>query len=277
MEKRRIRLIGLDLDGTVFDDEKRISPHTMEVLQRALDRGIVVLPATGRPVSGIPAQFFQLRGMNYAVTSNGALVVRFQPFQVLHQCYLPQQQALAAWERLSREDCICDLFCGGQGYTTQSNRDRIPDFAPAPLLEYIYQSRQVVPDLRRFLEAHPEGVEKLTLFFQDLGLRDQVQREMRETYGLAAEVGAPYNLEISAPEADKGKGLLALAAALGIPREQVMACGDSGNDRAMLQSVGLAVAMANSKPEVLAVADYVTKSNQEDGVAWAMEQLVEGL
>lgn len=277
MEKRTIRLIALDLDGTVFDEEKRIPPKTAAALRRALEQGITVLPATGRPICGLPEAFLALKGMNYAITSNGALVAQLRPFRVLHRCCLSQAQALAAWDRLAQEDCLCDLFCDGQGYTTQSNRDRVPVYAPANLLDYVYRSREVVPDLRRFLEERPEGVEKLTLFFKDLALRDRMQREISQTLGLSAVVGAPHNLEISAPEADKGRGLLALAKALDIPPEETMACGDSGNDLSMLQAAGLAVAMGNGTPEVLAAADYITKSNQEEGVAWAIERLVKNL
>lgn len=270
-------MVALDLDGTVLDDQKRITPRTLETLQRALSCGVIVLPATGRTVEGIPKELLALRGLNYAVTSNGALVVRLEPREVLHRCLLARETALAVWDLLAREDCVCDVFSGGQGYTSPWNRAHVHEYAPPELLGYVYASREVVPDLRAFLLTQTDGIEKLTLFFRDLALRDRLQRELRERFGLAAVVGAPHNLELSDARADKGRGLLALAAALGVPREETLACGDSGNDRTLLEAAGVSVAMANSTPEILALADFVTRSNQEDGVAWALEQLVEGL
>ena len=70
-----IRLIALDLDGTVFDDEKRISARTLQAIHAALDRGVDVVPATGRQAGGIPAEFLQMPGVRYALTANGASVV----------------------------------------------------------------------------------------------------------------------------------------------------------------------------------------------------------
>ena len=86
----------------------------------------------------------------------------------------------------------------------------------------------------------------------------------------------PNNLEINARGVTKGRGLLVLAETLGLSRSQVMACGDSGNDLTMIQNAGLGVAMANATPEVLAAADFVTASNNEDGVAKAIERFVLG-
>ena len=69
-----IRILGLDLDGTVFDDRKEITPRTLAAMRAAIDRGVIVLPATGRPVSGVPEQFLHMQGVRYALTSNGATV-----------------------------------------------------------------------------------------------------------------------------------------------------------------------------------------------------------
>lgn len=274
MEQRNIRLIALDLDGTVFDDQKRISPHTMAVLQKALDAGIHVLPATGRPACGIPEEIFRLRGVSYAITSNGASVVQLSPRRVLYACPLPRDKALAVWDAAQKYDCLCDVFCDGQGYTTAEQRARLGAYVPGNLIPYVLQSRETVPHLRQLLLERAGGVEKLSLFFRRDAERDAALAEIADVYGLSAVVGAPHNLEVSAPEANKGRGLRALADTLGIPREETMACGDSGNDLAMLRAAGCAVAMGNAVPEVKAAAHFITKSNQEDGVAYAVETLV---
>ena len=86
-----IRLIALDLDGTVFDDKKNISPRTLAAMQAALDKGIAVVPATGRTVEGVPEQFLNLPGVRYALTSNGATVADLQTGETLvSQCFDPR-------------------------------------------------------------------------------------------------------------------------------------------------------------------------------------------
>ena len=103
---------------------------------------------------------------------------------------------------------------------------------------------------------------------------DAPVRALLEEFGLKSVSGGTNNDEITAPGADKGAGLLALADHLGIPREQTMACGDSENDLAMLDAAGFAVAMANSEACVFPHADAVTASNEEDGVAKAVYKYV---
>ena len=75
-QKRKIRLIGLDLDGTLLSDKKELLPYTREVLRRAIERGIVVLAATGRPWTGIPQELREFPGIRYALTANGARIIK---------------------------------------------------------------------------------------------------------------------------------------------------------------------------------------------------------
>ena len=84
MEKRKIRMIGLDLDGTVFNNEKMITEHTREVLAEAIRQGGVVLPATGRPECGLPEQFLAIPGVRYALTSNGARIIDLVKRKVIY-------------------------------------------------------------------------------------------------------------------------------------------------------------------------------------------------
>ena len=94
MDKRKIRMIGLDLDGTVFNDAKIITPHTKEVLAEAIRQGVVVLPATGRPEWGLPEEFLKIPGVKYSVTSNGARVIEVPSGKTVYQVLLPVDGAL---------------------------------------------------------------------------------------------------------------------------------------------------------------------------------------
>ena len=218
-----IRLIAVDLDGTVLNDRKQLTPRTAAALTEAAARGVEIVPATGRTAAGLPVELLALPGVHYAITSNGARMMDLASGRAVRELYLARETALAAFDILARYDCVTDLFQDGRGYTTEANRAA---------------------------EVAALGVDVVS--------------------------SLPLNMEINAAGVDKGAGLLALAEQLGLPASALMACGDGGNDTAMVAAAGLGVAMANAFPEVKAAARYVTASNNEDGVARAVETFVLG-
>ena len=269
-----IRLIAVDLDGTVLNDRKQLTPRTAAALTEAAARGVEIVPATGRPTTGLPAELLALPGVRYAITSNGARTADLASGRAIRN-YLPLDKALAAYDILQRYDCMADLFQDGQGYTTEANRAIVPRFVPENLRDYVLRTRTPLPDLRAFIAQQAQGIEKLTIFFLDEAER---QRAWAEAAALGVDVvsSLPLNMEINAAGVDKGAGLLALAEQLDLPASALMACGDGGNDTAMVAAAGLGVAMANAFPEVKAAAQFVTASNNEDGVALAVEKFVLG-
>ena len=270
-----IRLLALDLDGTVLDDRKQLTPRTIAALTAAARQGVLIVPATGRTDAGLPAELLALPGVRYAITSNGARMMDLAAGRSICELYIPRDKALAAYDVLTRYDCLLDLFQDGQGYTTEANRAVVPRFVPENLRDYVLRTRRLAPDLRAFLAGQDRGIEKLTLFFLDEGQRQKAWAEVA-ALGLDVVSSLPLNMEVNAAGVDKGAGLLALAERLGLPASALMACGDGGNDVAMLRAAGLGVAMANAAPEVKAAADTVTASNNEDGVARAVETFILG-
>ena len=119
-------------------------------------------------------------------------------------------------------------------------------------------------------------MDKVQGLFADMKEREQAWQELKQFDSLELVGSLKYNIEINAAGVNKGKGLLELGEILGISREEIMAFGDGDNDIAMLREVGFGVAMQNADEEVKAVADYVTGSNDEDGVAKAFARLVIG-
>ena len=195
--------------------------------------------------------------------------------RAVRELYLPREKALAAFDILARYDCVTDLFQDGKGYTTEDNRAAAYRFVPENLRDYVLRTRTVLPDLREFIAAQERGIEKLTIFFLEEAERQKAWAEVA-ALGVDVVSSLPLNMEINAAGVDKGAGLLALAEQLGLPAGALMACGDGGNDTAMIQAAGLGVAMANAFPEVKAAAQFVTASNNEDGVALAVEKFVLG-
>lgn len=274
MKKYDIRIIGLDLDGTVFDDRKNISPRTLQAIQAAAHRGVAVLPATGRFLNGLPESFVGLPGVRYALTSNGAVVTELSTGRRLVSRMLPDSLAARIMEIFSGFDCMANAFIDGRGVASNSAYPHLEDwYGTTGLQGYIRTFDH--PDLTPLgiVQAHPGHVEKISAIFHTPQERARAADALR---GLDCEVCGSFtrNIEITAAGVDKGTGLLKLAQALGFGAENIMACGDSSNDLAMLRAAGLGIAMGNGSQAVREAADYVTLSNNEDGVAAAIEKFV---
>lgn len=268
-----IKLIVLDMDGTVLTEEKVISPRVAAAIATATQQGVHVIPATGRAAIGIPEAFLQVAKPRYAITANGARVLDLQTGETLLEQLIPQNLALVGFDALQKYDCVLDLFQNGKGYSTLANLELNKTLLPENLLEYVRSSRVLVDDLRAFTETQTQGVEKWTMFFRDDAQRDAAWAEM-QALGFEVVSSLPRNMELSAPGVNKGKGLALLAELLGIPLSQTMACGDGGNDIAMVEMAGIGVAMENGMDAVKAVANFVAPSNENDGVAVAIERFV---
>lgn len=277
MEAQRydIRLVGLDLDGTLLAADHTISARNKAAIAAALQRGCRVVPATGRPLAGVPAEFLALPGVDWAVTANGATVVRLADREPVLKFWIPQADYFTAWRLTARYSRVMDLFLNGQGYNSAAALERAEAWAPPGMADYMRASRRPVESVEAFARRCPE-LEKANLFFANPAERIEARRELEATGLFQVTSSAPNNLELNAKGVDKGRGLLALAGLLGLAPCQVMACGDSDNDTAMLRAVGLGVAMGNALPEVKAAAAWVAPGNEESGVARAIERFVLG-
>ncbi len=277
--KRPIKLLALDLDGTVLNDAKHITPATRQALEAAIAAGVTVIPASGRPLTGLSPEFLDIPGVEYALTSNGAALYRLRDRQPIYTDYLDTGLAAELMERLSSLELMATFFAAGRGYAVQRQLALLPRLSVSQAVkDYLATSRQPLEDPVDFIRQNGR-VEKFSLnFIHTPGGTwvdyPQVQALLEEHPGLSVVSGGTDNLEITAPTASKGTALLALADHLGIPHEQTMACGDSENDLEMLKAAGFAVAMANSEACILPYADAVTASNEEDGVAKAIAQYI---
>ena len=129
---------------------------------------------------------------------------------------------------------------------------------------------------KRQVAACPTGIEKITMMFAEEAQRASAMALLSADRRFLVTSSLPNNLEVNDQSIDKGKGLLALAAMLGIRPEETMAVGDSSNDLAMLRAAGLGVAMGNGSAEAKAAADVTTDDNNHDGAAKAIERYVLG-
>ncbi|MSS63580.1 Cof-type HAD-IIB family hydrolase [Velocimicrobium porci] len=277
---KKIKLVGLDLDGTVFDDEKHISKKTIQTIEKAIKQGVIIVPATGRPIIGVPKELLNIDGISYALTANGAAIYNTKTKECIYHDCMEYETCASIIHVLDQYDVMADVFIDGMGYVEKKKQDRNMEYAmPQAVRKYILSTRKTVDCLEQFILDDKRGIEKITVNFKtntdgSLHCLKEVKQELEKFSGLAVVSGVSTNLEITRQSATKGNGLIVLGNLLGIDKEEIMACGDSGNDREMLKAVGFGVAMENATADVKEVADYITKSNTEDGVAYAIETFV---
>ena len=232
-----------------------------------------MLIATGRPLTGIPEEIRSFPGMRYALTSNGAKVMDVWENRVVDEHLLRADLAEKALEICGKYDTLQEVYYDGVSYAPADKRDMIPRYHKNPnMWEYMRKTRTWVEDIFRMVRESDRGLDKIQMLFADMEERTKAWQELSEVEGLELVGSLGYNIEINAAGVNKGSGLVSLGRLLGIRREEIMACGDGDNDLLMLKEVGFGVAMANAEEEVKKAADYITLSNEEDGVADAIEK-----
>lgn len=273
--KHRIKMIGLDLDGTLLTDKKELTDRTKAALRRAIELGITVLVASGRPWMGVPEELRNFPGMRYALTSNGARIIDTKDDRVIEEHLLSPELALKALAVCGKYDTLQEVYFDGQGYAPEDQMAYVEKYHRNPsMCEYMRKTRLPVKDIRKLVEQENRGLDKVQALFADMDERETAWKELEQEKGLELVGSLQYNIEINAAGVNKGTGLVNLGRMLGIRREEIMAFGDGDNDIAMLREAGFGVAMANADEQVKAAADYITLSNEEEGVAEAIERLV---
>lgn len=272
---RTIRMIGVDLDGTLLNSEKQLTAYTREVLKKAIEQEVAVVVATGRPFSGVPDELKHFPGMRYALTANGARILDMQKQKVVYENLLSGEIAEKVIDILKRHHAIHEFFVDGVGYMNEDGLKNVYAYFEDPhMAEYLQSTRIPVKDVKEKLQTMKCEIDKLQGIFRNQKDKQEALEELNTLSGIVVTAAMDNNLEINKEGTNKGLGLLQLGKSLGISREEIMACGDGGNDVEMLKEVGFAIAMANAYDPVKTAADFVTVSNDEDGVAKAIERFV---
>ena len=272
---RTIRMIGVDLDGTLLNSEKQLTAYTREVLKKAIEQEVAVVVATGRPFSGVPDELKNFPGIRYALTANGARILDMQKQKVVYENLLSVESSEKVIDILRKHHAIHEFFVDGVGYMNEDGLKNVYAYFEDPhMAEYLQSTRIPVKDVKEKLQTMKCEVDKLQGIFRNQKDKEEALEELNTLSGIVVTAAMDNNLEINKEGTNKGLGLLQLGKSLGISREEIMACGDGGNDVEMLKEVGFAVAMANGSDPVKKAADFVTVSNDEDGVAKAIERFV---
>lgn len=272
-----IKIVALDLDGTLLDSAKRLSDGNRAALEAAAAKGIHVVPTTGRFFGMMPECIRELPFVRYAITVNGAQVYDSATDTALVREEISLDTALGIMRLLDGYDVIYDCYRNNWGWMAESFKTKAAAYATdVHYLKMIEDFRHGVPELKAHLEATAtEGdVQKIMLFTplnDDGNLVKVIADDMAAAFPYIKVTGSTWNnLEFNARTAHKGMALKRFAESLGLTLANCMSFGDGLNDLTMIEAAGIGVAMSNACPEVRAAAQYITLSNDEDGVAAAM-------
>ncbi len=260
------KLIAIDIDDTLLNEEGHITPATKEALYAAMERGVTVTLATGRMYASA-RKIADMLDLNVPlITYQGALVKNSRDEAVLYERTVPQDAAQYVFRYAEQNGYHLQAYHDDTLYAKEDN-EKVREYSRISNIPY-----SIDPD---FSEMASKPQTKL-LVIDDPQKLDEVSREWKRAIGGQAHItkSRPHYLEVTHPEATKGHALRFLAAHVGCDISQVIAIGDSWNDREMIEAAGLGVAMGNAVDSLKAIADYVTRSNNEEGVRHVIEKFV---
>ena len=263
MEKKEIRVLALDLDGTLTNDQKVVTPATRTALDAAAAKGVTIVLASGRPTAGVVPLARELELDNNGGSITDCATGRTLYSQWLDSKYVP---ALCAF---AKEQKVAIVTYNEQGVVSESPED------PWALKECFTCGlpMQRVEDLAAYVD-YPICKMLITL---DPARRDEVLAAGRKVFEGRIDLypSSPFFIEAVPLGVAKDVSLAGLLEEMGLTRDNLMACGDGLNDRSMIRYAGVGVAMQNAEPPVKEAADYVTEAdNNHDGVAEAIEKFI---
>lgn len=268
-----IKIIALDLDGTLLNSQKELTEGCRRALERAAEKGIEIVPTTGRFFGGMPQVIRDLPFLHYAITINGAQVYDIRRDCAVSKTEIPWRRAIEIMEIMDGYPVLYDCFMDNWGWMSQGFWDNPEAYTDNPhYIRMLRDLRQPVPELKAHLAQIRHDVQKTQFFTKNAALRRRLLEEFPVLMpDIAVTTSLPDNVELNHKDAHKGAALRQLADYLGVPMASTMAMGDGLNDLTMLREAGLGVAMANACPEAKAAANVETLSCDEDGVARAIE------
>ncbi len=279
VEQKMIKLLALDVDGTLFNTDGKVTAASIEAIHKAQEKGVQVVLASGRDYEGLPWDQLKDVSIDYVLTCNGAAIYRTRDRECLREECLDKEQMIPVFEFILSREVYLSVFINGANYTpTQCfpyvEHMELPDYVKHNLSTKINR----MEDMIGYLKEHDASIQKATLNFQfrdgEHFNREEVKNYLEACPDINLVDGGFSNLEFTKAGVSKATGLHMLAEYLGVPMEQVLAVGDSGNDVEMLQAAGIGVAMGNALDSVKAVANDVTRTNDEDGVAAVIEKYI---
>ncbi|NHN32981.1 Cof-type HAD-IIB family hydrolase [Paenibacillus agricola] len=260
------KMLAIDIDDTLINDKKEITEGTKQALEQALAQGVTVTLATGRMYASAKQMATQL-GLNVPlITYQGSLVKNSVDGETLYERSVPSEAAHHIFEYCELHGLHLQTYLNDILYVQEDN-EKSRNYAALSKIPFT-----VYPEFRELADKPSTKL----LIIDDPGKLDEVAVELRDQIGHLVHItkSKPHFLEIVNREGTKGHAIRFLAERFGYDMSEVIAIGDSWNDHEMLEAAGFGVAMGNAVESLKEIADYVTLSNNEDGVKHVVEKFV---
>lgn len=273
----KIKVLFLDLDGTTLETNKvYISPRNMAAIRAALQKGVTVVPCTGRVLDMHPLQLEQMRELRYFITCHGADVVDRRTGESLYRDVFTPEQSAEVCRLFEGRGLYAEIAANRTIYLEKAVSDTLQrQPVPAHHVWYFFGERRqsVVETPSEYFLHGGIGIEKVNLY----GIPQDIRQELYDALTALpflrhTRPGAGPDLEFSHATLDKCKGVSALLTHLGVRPEECMILGDSSSDVDVMRMVGLGIAMGNAPDWIRAQADDVAPRSDEDGVAAMIEK-----
>ena len=273
---KNIKLVASDLDGTLLNKNKEITPRLFAALKKLDELGIYFVPSTGRPFGTVPQAIKELPFLKYVITSNGATIYDAVEQKNIIENYLTPEAVDAVIEIARELPVITEYFIEGKAYIAKKVYDELYPFdLTESHVTYIKNSRTPVEDFWNEMKRNNTVLENINLVFADMELRKETWNRLK-ALGLASVTAATTkNIEITSLYATKAKALEKLCEVLGFTRENVLAMGDGDNDMPMIQFAGIGIAMENGEEHIKQAADIIADDCNDFGAAKILEQIIE--
>ena len=268
----KYRIIAVDLDKTLLNSEGKLSELSLKALEKAKDRGVIIVPATGRAKSAVIKEIAEADYVRYLISSNGAIIYDKDKQQTIYKNCISEEGIDNIWDYLADRSFMKEYFFEGRPYVEQTFFKDMGKYGVTDdFMAYYKSTRAPMQDFESFLVDKKDRIEVINFIFTDNDKRLSTWEELKGIPLIEATTSLKFNLEIGAVGMSKGTALRFLCEYLNIERDRVIAFGDNENDISMISFAGMGVAVANADESVRNAADYVTLSNDEDGVVRALE------
>ncbi len=261
-------ILAIDVDGTLQNSKRQITEHTRNTIIRAQEQGIKVVISSGRPTYGIAplAEELELsRFGGYVLAFNGGEITEWASKRIMYEETLPAKYLPFIYSRV-KENGFEILIYHDDHIVMEDASNEYARFSSS-------RNKMVILQVDSFLDAITYPVHKCLIVGNPERL-EKFEAMMKNEIGGELNIcrSEPFFMEVTPPHIDKAKCLSILLDKIGMNREQLIAFGDGFNDKSMIEYAGMGVAMGNAQQPVKEAADFVTLTNDEDGVAFAIEK-----
>ncbi len=268
----KYKLLALDMDGTVLNSQKKISPRTVAAIKKLSESGVYVVTSTGRGRAEVNDYPDVINLMNCGILNSGGLLFDFVRDEPIAIHGVDEKIILKLIDFGLEERAMIHLLGIRHSVAREEDIQNMAAFDMAVYHDMFNRICERCDDPKKYVLEHPGEVIKVNLYHRDKISRDK-NFERIKPLNLSISFAESNNLEMSPANITKASGLIELCDYLKIDLAETVAIGDADNDKEILQTAGLSVAMGNASDEIKKLADFVTLDNDHDGVAAAIMQL----